>query len=361
MQEISILGFGEFNQKSKTNPQWMAIYLERNNFKVNYFNPPIYRSIQSKDLKRFFYRLISKKKNSNKNINVHNIFIYSKFYHTIKSLFFKKNFFKTLSNSHKIIIFQPLWYKIINKNLSKKIIYFKTDSYSALHSKKKILSIEKEIDSLKIPTIVTHHLLKKSENYFFYPNCIPDELVQKNYNNIKNKFELKNRYDAVYLGTISQDKINLELLLNLIKYNRVNLILIGKIDPSAYTFLKIIKNSSNIQYLGELDYFTALDLVSKYDFAIMPFKKNSYTKYMFPMKFFEYTYLRMPVLSTDLSFFDSGYLKKYKKYVYLDDNFKDIDIEKLMKSIIPRTIVNELISRFTYNYRIKEMIKNNLL
>ncbi|HTY22619.1 MAG TPA: glycosyltransferase, partial [Desulfomonilaceae bacterium] len=56
----------------------------------------------------------------------------------------------------------------------------------------------------------------------------------------------------------------------------------------------------NVHLLGHRDYETLPDYMRGFDVAVLPCRINTYTRSMFPLKFFEYLAAGKPVVSTPL-------------------------------------------------------------
>jgi glycosyltransferase involved in cell wall biosynthesis len=105
-----------------------------------------------------------------------------------------------------------------------------------------------------------------------------------------------------FIGAISSYKLDLKLIAALASHRAdCQIVLIGRVgegDPS--TVLSELADLSNIHFLGPREYAVLPDYLRGFDVALLPCPINSYTRSMFPMKFFEYLAAGVPVVSTNL-------------------------------------------------------------
>lgn len=104
----------------------------------------------------------------------------------------------------------------------------------------------------------------------------------------------------IFIGAIDAYKLDLKALTQL-ACNRPDwcLVLVGPIgeaDPS--TDIGVLRACSNVHWLGPRPYAELPDWLAHADVAMLPLQLNSYTRNMFPMKFFEYLAAGLPVVAT---------------------------------------------------------------
>lgn len=112
-----------------------------------------------------------------------------------------------------------------------------------------------------------------------------------------------------YSGVL-RSYIDFSLLEYLLKNTEYYLVCIGYIDRTfkeEYKILKQYKNFIHIEYkpIEEIPYY-----VKKFNVGILPYKENNFTKSVFPLKFFEYMAMEIPIVSTALP-----ELEKYKEII----------------------------------------------
>jgi glycosyltransferase involved in cell wall biosynthesis len=105
-----------------------------------------------------------------------------------------------------------------------------------------------------------------------------------------------------FIGAVSAYKLDFDLLALLAKARPdCQIILIGRLgegDPT--TDLQRVESYPNIHFLGPRAYAELPFYLRGFDLALLPCPINSYTRSMFPMKFFEYMAAGVPIVSTDL-------------------------------------------------------------
>lgn len=105
-----------------------------------------------------------------------------------------------------------------------------------------------------------------------------------------------------YAGALSDFKVNFPLISNLAESRPGwQFVLIGEEragqrDP----ILRQLRGRSNVHMLGWRDYRALPNYFRGLDIGLLPLQDNSYTRAIFPMKYFEYLAAGLPVVSTDL-------------------------------------------------------------
>ena len=74
----------------------------------------------------------------------------------------------------------------------------------------------------------------------------------------------------------------------------------GHLDPADRQHLDAIKTLPNAHFLGGKDVGLLPDYASHVDVCIMPYKRNDYTKYIFPLKVNEYLAAGKPTIGTPI-------------------------------------------------------------
>ena len=105
-----------------------------------------------------------------------------------------------------------------------------------------------------------------------------------------------------FIGAISSYKLDFKLIVSLARHRPdCQIVMIGRVgegDPA--TALDELICHANIHLIGPRDYAVLPDYLRGFDLALLPCPINSYTRSMFPMKFFEYLAAGVPVVSTNL-------------------------------------------------------------
>ncbi|AXK56662.1 hypothetical protein [Pseudomonas protegens] len=79
--------------------------------------------------------------------------------------------------------------------------------------------------------------------------------------------------------------------------------------------------AANIRCLPALSHPAALAAMSKFDVGLIPFKRNDITRFVDPIKYYEYRALGLPVVSTD---FGEMSVRRHTPGVFLSDTATDI-------------------------------------
>lgn len=104
----------------------------------------------------------------------------------------------------------------------------------------------------------------------------------------------------LYYGVLSDFKLDVALLHFIAaKQPEWQLVLIGEEREGQQSpLLQALKKLPNVHCLGYRAYADLPPYLSAVDVGILPLQDNSYTRFMFPMKFFEFLAAGLPVVST---------------------------------------------------------------
>jgi glycosyltransferase involved in cell wall biosynthesis len=105
-----------------------------------------------------------------------------------------------------------------------------------------------------------------------------------------------------FIGAISAYKVNFSLLKRVAEaHPEWSIVLIGKIgEGEPGTNVSALEDLGNVHFLGPRPYSDLPSYLKAFAVAILPNNLNEYTRYMFPMKFFEYLAAGRIVVATDL-------------------------------------------------------------
>jgi glycosyltransferase involved in cell wall biosynthesis len=105
-----------------------------------------------------------------------------------------------------------------------------------------------------------------------------------------------------FVGAISDQKIDVALVRRLAELHpEWSIVLIGKVgEGDPWTNIEPLRGLPNLHLLGPRPYELLPSYLKGFDVAMLPAAMNSYTRGMFPMKFFEYLAAGCPVVSTAL-------------------------------------------------------------
>jgi glycosyltransferase involved in cell wall biosynthesis len=106
-----------------------------------------------------------------------------------------------------------------------------------------------------------------------------------------------------YVGNISAFRLDFELISELLsKCKDFDFVFAGPIesDTETQTWIARIKDFSNSKFMGEVDYKDVPNLIRNFDVGIIPYQLNSFNLGTNPNKFFEYSAMGVPCISTDI-------------------------------------------------------------
>ena len=178
---------------------------------------------------------------------------------------------------------------------------------------------------------MTTTLSKVAKNTFFFPNAADISLFKTTRTSVYDKpKELKDVKGKIigYTGNISKSRIDFDLLKNIaIEHSDKTLLLVGPVDSDDYIKYGLDK-MSNVIFTGAKK-INDLPAYLKYmDCAIIPFKCNTLTRSIYPLKINEYLAAGKPVVSTGFS----EDIRDFNEVIYLSDSTTDF-LEKINRSI----------------------------
>lgn len=239
-----------------------------------------------------------------------------------------KNLISTLNISHPIIkIDHPFWTPIAAE-LKLPIIYDCLDNQDNFElNSKSVIEEEKSLFKIASKIIATSQFLydkaskyKSKEDIFIISNGTNFEHFTNNIT-ISTENDLSKFPQPIYgyFGAID-NWLDTEFIEKLAKSTHGSIVLIGQNNLGN----KI--RSPNVYFLGEKDYQSLPQYLKQFDVCLIPFKLNSLTKAVNPVKIFEYFSQGKAVISSTLP-----ELKKYSQLLYFYDS--ETDISKLISKI----------------------------
>jgi glycosyltransferase involved in cell wall biosynthesis len=248
--------------------------------------------------------------------------------------------FRGLLNLNQLIIARRLK-KILREEKISEFIYINAFNFHYPDIAEKIkptLSVYQCVDPMIVPYDMKHgiysenQLVKKSDlvictskalylekssqnsNTYFVPNG-----TDLNPTSVKNAyFGLHEKLKSIsgpligYLGTIER-RINYELIADVIMLNPdKSFVFAGPVSegfvPEAFYKFK------NVHFLGAIAHQEVEQIISNFDVAIIPFKKDEVSKTIFPIKLFEYLSAGKAVVATDFNEDLKDYTEDYVAY-----------------------------------------------
>lgn len=378
--DVVILSTADWDNPFWTNKQHVAMDFAKKGYKVFYVDSLGLRrpGVNKKDLKRIIKRCIKGVKPPRQ---VHpNIWVWSpilipfnskKFVRAINKLAFSvmlKFWLKVKKIKDPVLwTYNPMTTNVIDIESFKYTVYHCVDEIKAqpgmpietLELAEKDLTKKANITFVTSPTLLESRK-KWSDEVYYYSNVSDyDHFSKALLEETKIPVDLEKiaHPRLGFIGAISSYKIDFHLLSSVAtSHPEWNIILIGDVgegDPS--TNISILKNHSNIHFLGPKIYSELPSYLKGFDVALLPNKINEYTDNMFPMKFFEYLSAGKNVVSVDLPS-----IKDFKQYVKISNSSQEFTkaIEDVLQgNVIPLDEIQKIAEEYTYSSRAKKMIE----
>jgi len=148
------------------------------------------------------------------------------------------------------------------------------------------------------------------------------ELFDKEFpKNTKTSYKEGDRPIVGYIGNISSFRLDFEILKELISYTtNWNFKFYGPIEQDRDTQKSVDDLSSyeNCNFAGELKYHQVPTVISSFDVGIIPYKLNEFNLGTNPNKFFEYSAMGVPCVSSKIPS-----LKRYKPQIKMAQSLND--------------------------------------
>jgi len=258
----------------------------------------------------------------------------------------------------------------LNKRLKfkNKIIYHCVDDLSAIPGidKKSFNFEEKKLLKKSNFVFVTNEQLKKNcskynKRIYYFPNVVDYEHFSLAYSKRKVPEDLKSipKPRIVYMGAISEFKINFNLLHKLIsKFYMYNFIFIGnEIEGQSNKIFKKITMLPNAHHLGYKPYLELPYYLNEMQIGLLPILKNKYTKSMSPMKFMEYIAAGLPVIFFGKNFLNENKISRKISFVNNTDDFLSAIKKHLIVGKITKKERLNIISDKTWRSRTSKILE----
>jgi len=231
-------------------------------------------------------------------------------------------------------------YPLVRRISHKFVIYDCVDELSAYPGinmtsksrvKKLVIKYEKELCEYADLVITTARSLQKvkgkyNKNTIFVTNGVNFEF----FNRVSNRqFPVPEELKSIesprlgFLGLIAK-WTDLDLIIKLAgRHSNWNFVFVGPVQYSFGEIVKkinILKKKDNVIFVGYKPHNGILPYLQSFDICLNVFKENELTKYVNPIKFYEYMATGKPIVSTYMP-----ELEVYKDDIYLSRDFAEFE------------------------------------
>ena len=272
-----------------------------------------------------------------------------------------------LFNSAVLWTYNPLTLLYVNHKSFKALIYHCVDEISAQPGMNELLirAQEKQLCTLADHVFVTSPALYSSRSCWssqvtYFPNVVDAKhFDEKNstFNSMPYQYYSIPEPRIIFVGALSSYKVDFKLIKELAlmrpHWSIILIGLVGEGDPK--TSIDQLIDIENVYLLGPKPYNQLPGFMHASDIGILPCVLNTYTRAMFPMKFFEYLAAGLPVVSTRLPS-----LEEFSDYVDFADSVEEfaskIEIYLSKSVVLDEVKVKNFVSRYSYIGRTSKMI-----
>ncbi|OGT43029.1 MAG: hypothetical protein A3F13_07490 [Gammaproteobacteria bacterium RIFCSPHIGHO2_12_FULL_40_19] len=230
------------------------------------------------------------------------------------------------------------------------------DAQLYLETEKKFMSQITALFVTSFPLKVYYESLTQKPVYYS-PNVVDVEHFAKARDSQSEPTDMRfiARPRLLYYGVLSDFKIDVQLL-NALAQKRPEwqIVLIGEEREGQNSpLLQALKKLSNVHFLGYRAYANLPLYLSAVDVGILPLDDNPYTRFMFPMKFFEFLAAGVPVVSTGIDA-----LKPYQHFFALADDAEGFvaAIEKVLLEKKSKLTVDEMEKNYSWHARMAQVL-----
>lgn len=162
---------------------------------------------------------------------------------------------------------------------------------------------------------------------------------------------------AGFVGAVSNYKVNLDLLAETARLlPHWSFVLVGPVGAGDKTRSDELPTLPNLHFIGQRAYQELPAYIAGFDVCLIPYRLNSYTQGVFPLKFWEYLAAGKPVVTTPLPALQAH----YEQVEVADDahSFKTA-LEKAIRTSADKVIIAnrvELASQHSWEKRAVEIL-----
>ena len=295
-------------------PQQLAKYLSDQGKNVIFINNTGSRSIKFKDLIRLKDKFLKTNYKKEDNLNIlnpifipiHNSVIIDKINTSIFINLINKNFRKETKDNKTIIISflaTKLIYKISNKILNSKLIYYLADEFEFQHRYRLNTNLidftRKFIRKTDCVICTSNNLYNKYKNYNKKMFLVPSGVDLKKFNLLKkikykNNLYIRKKPTIGFIGSVSYI-LDFQLINKVASANpEYDFVFVGP----KYQEVNSFKLSPNIHFQNQVSHDEIPFILNSFDIGMLPYKVNDFTNKVYPFKVNEYLAVGLPVIST---------------------------------------------------------------
>jgi len=226
-------------------------------------------------------------------------------------------------NYEKILwIFSPHQFKYFENYKKIKIIYDCVDYRleNDLFDNSNCSYEKKLLQKADLVTVISHTLKDKLSKYRKHIPIVPQGFRLESYKKYPPKKKIKKRNTLGYIGGLNW-RVDFDLILFLSKrFKSLNFVLVGNFQESGITNIdtkvkrKItqLKKMKNITLITDAKKESLPQIVNTFDIGLIPYTDSVFNLNCYPMKVFEYFYVGIPVISSEI--FE---LHRFQKYIFI--------------------------------------------
>lgn len=210
-------------------------------------------------------------------------------------------------------VYAPLHYYVIKYLKYENLIYDYYDDFEYTHYGNEInknIEIHKKLVPkcdlvICISEFTTNRMLRLNKRSILTVSGYDKKIFSEKTEVKKTEIDNLDKPILGYSGVL-RSYIDFELLRFLLEKSEFYLVCIGYIDRTYKKQFKILKQYKNFIHIEYKPIEEIPNYLKKFNVGILPYSENNFTKSVYPLKFFEYMAMKIPIVSTALP-----ELKKY--------------------------------------------------
>lgn len=160
--------------------------------------------------------------------------------------------------------------------------------------------IRKKADLIFTVSKELTHFFKSRDRVFWIPNGV--DLETFSFSRLRREYsDIKDIPKPIIGYTGHINRMDIKLVKFLVERNKdTSFVFIGPIWKTQEKEIKILEKYPNVYFLGEKPYYTIPDYIHYFDVCIVPHKLSRLTRFMDPIKIYEYLALGKPTVVTSI-------------------------------------------------------------
>jgi glycosyltransferase involved in cell wall biosynthesis len=232
-------------------------------------------------------------------------------------------------------------------------IYWPGDLFD-LKNEREVLSLYDLIMPLTEESISQLKNFYNGKSFLSTTGCDWELFDQEFKKSIKTNYKKENKPIVGYIGNISSFRLDFKILKELVsKSTKWEFTFYGPIEQDKETLKSVndLLSFENCKFAGELNYAQVPAVIASFSAGIIPYKLNEFNLGTNPNKFFEYSAMGVPCISSRIPS-----IQKFSNFIVFADSAKEW-IHGIEKSIHSSKVNVDGLRKIAYSHSPQESLK----